>query len=49
MEISFRRLNRTVPQQKLNLLQIAPVLAAQFRAGASQVAGAEVLDPDVLG
>jgi hypothetical protein len=34
-----------VPQQKLNLLQTAPVLAAQFRAGASQVVGTEVLVP----
>jgi hypothetical protein len=37
-----------VPQQKLNLLQIAAILAAELGAGAAEVVGAEVLDPDLL-
>jgi hypothetical protein len=37
-----------VPQQELDLLQIPAVFAAQFRAGAAQVVGAEAFDPDLL-
>jgi hypothetical protein len=37
-----------VPQQEFDLLQIPAVLAAQLGAGAAQVMGAEVLDPDLL-
>jgi hypothetical protein len=37
-----------VPQQKLDLLEIAAILPAQLRASPAQVVGAEVLDPDLL-
>jgi hypothetical protein len=37
-----------MPEQKLDLLQIAPILAAEFRASPAQVMGAETLDPDLL-
>ena len=47
-QIPFGGLDGGMPQQKLNLFQIAPVLAAQFRASPAQVMGAEVLDPDLL-
>jgi hypothetical protein len=37
-----------VAEQELDLLQIPAVLPAQLGAGATQVVGAEVLDPDLL-
>jgi hypothetical protein len=36
-----------VPEQELDLFQISSALAAKFGAGAAQVVGAEVLDPDL--
>ena len=47
-QIALRRLDRGVPQQEFDLLQIAAVLPAQLGAGAAEVVGAEVLDPDLL-
>ena len=46
-EITFCRLDGRVPQQELDLLQISATLPAQLRAGATEVVGAEVLDPDL--
>jgi hypothetical protein len=37
-----------VAEQEFDLLQIAAVLAAELGAGAAEVVGAEVLDPDLL-
>jgi len=37
-----------VPQQELDLLQIAAVLPAQLGAGAAEVVGAEVFDSDLF-
>src|SRR2546425_9576657 len=36
-EIAFRGLERCMPQQELNLLQLATATMAQFRAGSAQV------------
>ena len=36
-EIAFRRLDRCMPQQELNLLQLATAAVAQLRAGSPQV------------
>ena len=36
-EIAFRRLHGCMPQQELNLLQLATARVAQFRAGSPQV------------
>ena len=36
-EIAFRRLDRGMPQQELNLLQLATAGVAQLRAGSPQV------------
>src|ERR1700730_2387496 len=36
-EIAFRCLDGCMPQQELNLLQLAPATVAQFRAGSPQV------------
>lgn len=47
-QIFLRSLDRGMPQQELDLLQIAAVLAAELGAGTAQVVGAEVLDPDLL-
>jgi hypothetical protein len=38
-----------VAEQELDLLEIAAVLPAVLGAGTTQVVGAEVLDPDLLG
>ena len=35
-----------MPEQEFDLLQIAAILPTQFRAGATEVVGAEVLDPN---
>jgi hypothetical protein len=35
-----------VTEQELDLFEVSAVLAAEFRAGAAQVVGAEPLDPD---
>jgi hypothetical protein len=37
-----------VAEQEFDLLQIPAILPAEFGAGAAQVMGAEVLDPDLL-
>jgi hypothetical protein len=37
-----------VPEQEFDLLQIATALSAKLRAGAAQIVGAKVLDPDLL-
>jgi hypothetical protein len=47
-KIAFRGLDGGVPEQKLDLLQIPAILAAELGAGAAQVMGAEVLDPNLL-
>ena len=36
-EITFRRLDGCMPQQELNLLQLAPAAVAQLRTGSPQV------------
>ena len=35
-------------EEKLDLLEIAAILAAELGASAAEVVGAEVLDPDLL-
>ena len=47
-KITFCRLDGRVPEQELDLLQVAAVLPAEPGAGAAEVVGAEVLDPDLL-
>ncbi len=47
-QIAFGGLDRGVPEQEFDLLQIPAVLPAELGAGAAQVVGAEVLDPDLL-
>ena len=47
-EITLRGLNRGVPEQKLDLLEIAAALAAELGTGSAQVMRAEVLDSDLL-
>jgi hypothetical protein len=47
-QIAFGGLDRGVPQQELDLLQIAAILPAELGAGAAQIVGAEALDPDLL-
>jgi hypothetical protein len=37
-----------MPKQEFDLLEIPAVLPAQLGAGATEVVGAEVLDPDLL-
>jgi hypothetical protein len=37
-----------VPKQEFDLLQIAAILPAKFRASPAEVMSAEVLDPDLL-
>jgi hypothetical protein len=48
-QIPLGGLDRRMPEQELDLLEVAPVLAAQFRASPAEVVGAEVLNPDLLG
>ena len=43
-QVPLRCLDGGVPKQKLDLLEIAAVLAAELGAGAAEVVGAEVLD-----
>ena len=38
-----------MPQQKLDLLEVAAILPAELGAGAAQVVGPEPLDPDLFG
>ena len=42
-EIAFRRLDRCMPQQELNLLQLAAIAVAQLRTGSPQVVRGNVL------
>ena len=42
-EIAFRRLDRCMPQQELNLLQFATAAVAQLRTGSPQVMRCDVL------
>jgi hypothetical protein len=42
-EIAFRRLDRGMPQQELNLLQLATARVAQLRTGSPQVVGRNML------
>jgi len=37
-----------MPKEELDLLQIAAILPAQLGAGAAQIVGAEVFDPDLF-
>jgi hypothetical protein len=37
-----------VPEQELDLFEISAILPTELGAGAAQVVGAEVLDPDLL-
>ena len=48
-QVTLCRLYGRVAQKKLNLLQVAAGLAAELRAGAAEVVGAEALDPDLPG
>ena len=48
-QITLGGLDGRVPEQKLDLLQIAAVLPAELGAGTAQVVSAEVFDPDLLG
>ena len=47
-KISFRRLDRGVSQQKLNLLEIASGLPAELRASPAEIMGPEPLNADLL-
>jgi len=47
-QITFGGLDGRVPKQELDLFQIPSTLPAKLRAGAAQVMGAEVLDPDLF-
>jgi hypothetical protein len=47
-QIPLGGLDRRMPQQKLDPLQVSAVLPAQLGAGPAEVMSAEVLDPDLL-
>ena len=47
-QIAFGGLDGGVAEQELDLLEIAAVLPTQFRAGATEIVGAEPFDPDLL-
>ena len=47
-QIALGGLDREVPEQKLDLLQIPAILPAQLGAGATEVVGAEALEPDLF-
>jgi hypothetical protein len=48
-QVVFRRLDRAVPEQELDLFQVAAAPATELGAGAAEVVGAEALDTDLLG
>ena len=48
-KIALCRLDGGVPQEELDLLEIPAVLAAELGAGAAEVVGTEVFDPDLFG
>ena len=45
-EVAFGRLDGGVAEQELDLFEVSAVLAAEFRAGATQIVGPETLDTD---
>jgi hypothetical protein len=47
-QIALGRLDGGVAEQEFDLLEIPAVLPAQLGAGATEVMGAEVLDPDLF-
>jgi hypothetical protein len=47
-QITFRRLDRGVAEEKFDWLQVAAILSAQLRAGPSQIVRSKVLDPDLF-
>lgn len=47
-EISFRRLDRRMPEQEFDLLEVPAILPAQFGAGTTKVMGSKMFDPDLL-
>ena len=47
-QIPLGGLDRRVPQQEFDLLQIPAALPTQFRAGAAEVVGAEMFEADLL-
>jgi len=47
-EIAFRRLDRCMPQQELNLLQLAAIAVAQLRTGSPQVMRSDMLQAHSL-
>lgn len=47
-EIALCRLDRRVPKQEFDLLEIPTALPAQLRASPAEVMGTKVLDPDLL-
>jgi hypothetical protein len=48
-EVPFRRLNRHVSQEELDLIQFAAGEVAQTRAGPSQVVRRELIDAGAVG
>jgi len=44
-KVAFRRLNRRVAQEKLNLLQLATAVVAQFSARPTKIVGRDALKP----
>ena len=47
-QIPLRGLDRRVPEQEFDLLQIATILPAELGTGAAEVVSAEVFDSDLL-
>ena len=47
-EVTLRRLDRRVPQQELDLFQIAATLPTELRASTPEVVRPEALNPDLL-
>ena len=47
-EIAFGRLDRGMAEEEFDLLEIPAAFPAEFGAGATEVVGAEVLEPDLL-
>jgi hypothetical protein len=47
-EITFRGLDRCVPQQELNLLELTAAVVAQLRAGSPQIVRRDVLQASFL-
>ena len=47
-QITLRRLDRAVPKQELDLLQVAARLSAELGAGPAEVVRSKALDPNLL-